>query len=489
MNTSKGAKWIRADFHLHTRADEKWFKYAGEGNSFVNDYVQKLKEENIGVGIITNHNKFNKDEYKAIRKKAKKENIYILPGVELNVKEGQNGIHTLIVFEPETWLENGVDYINQFLTKTAPPDEADFRHNSGRSNDDFTNTITLLDSYKKPYFIVLAHVNQRNGFFEELGGRRLDFAKEPKFQKNVIGIQKFTSRKQNLISDVFNKEIALIEGSDPKSIADVGKDKKCFFKLSDYNFDAVKYALLDHKYRISSEIPVQENAYIKSIKYETGKLADKTIFLNPAMNNLIGIRGSGKSSVLETIRYALDIELDNKISEDVEYKNNIVRDTLGAGGKIIFDIEKNGEKYTFEKGTTGSAQCITKAELKVNSLIKSFYFGQKDLSKIGQTNIGNKEFVYRLIGELDKEQKIKSSEIAGKIRHIYNQIQEIDKTTTLIPDIKTKIIELKQNIADNEKYGLKEKLEKEISFTHDADKIKYIKSEVSTIIKQYEDFS
>ena len=347
MNTSEGAKWIRADFHLHTKADEKWFKYAGEVNSYVNDYVQKLKDENIGVGIITNHNKFDKDEYKAIRKKAKKEDIYILPGVELNVKEGQNGIHTLIVFEPETWLENGIDYINRFIAETTPIDANDFNQNSGRSKHGLIETITSLDEYHKNYFIVLAHVNQKNGFFEELGSRRLDFAKEPVFQKNVIGIQKFTGENQNLINDVFNKEIARVEGSDPKSIEDIGKGKQCFIKLSDSNFEAVKFALLDYKYRVENEIPKQENAFIKSIKYEAGKLADKTIFLNPAMNNLIGIRGSGKSSVLETLRYALDIELDNKITEDVKYKNNILRDTFGAGCKIIFEIVKNGEKYTF----------------------------------------------------------------------------------------------------------------------------------------------
>lgn len=488
MNTSKGAKWIRADFHLHTRADEKWFKYKGEVNTFVNNYVQKLKDENIGVGIITNHNKFNKDEYKAIRKKAKKENIYILPGVELNVKEGLNGIHTLIVFEPETWLENGVDYINQFLTKTEPPNNNDFKFHNDCSNHNLLQTIDLLNKYEKPYFIVLAHVSSDNGFFNELGGKQIEnLAKKDLFKENIIAFQAIKNIHLNKSKNWIDKLPALVEGSDPKSIEDIGKGKQCFIKLSAYNFDAVKYALLDHKYRIANEIPKHENAFIKSIKYETGKLADKTIFLNPAMNNLIGIRGGGKSSVLETLRYALDIELKEETSEDFKYKNKIVTDTLGAGGKIIFEIEKNDKKYTFEKGTTGRAKCVNNPELKVT--IKSFYFGQKDLSKIGQNNVSNKEFVYRLIGELDKEQKIKTNEIVGKIRRIYTQILEVEKKTALIPDVKSRIAELKQSIEDIEKFGLKEKLEKEINFNNDADKIKYIKSEVLNIINQYEEFS
>lgn len=39
-----------------------------------------------------------------------------MPGVELTVKEGANGVHTLIVFNPDEWLENGNNYIQTFLT-------------------------------------------------------------------------------------------------------------------------------------------------------------------------------------------------------------------------------------------------------------------------------------------------------------------------------------------------------------------------------------
>ena len=40
--------------------------------------------------------------------------FFILPGVELTVKEGANGVHTLIVFNPDEWLENGNNYIQTF---------------------------------------------------------------------------------------------------------------------------------------------------------------------------------------------------------------------------------------------------------------------------------------------------------------------------------------------------------------------------------------
>jgi len=57
-----GSVWLKADFHLHTKADKE-FKYNGDENYFVRDYVEQLKKVDIVTGIITNHNKFDKDEF------------------------------------------------------------------------------------------------------------------------------------------------------------------------------------------------------------------------------------------------------------------------------------------------------------------------------------------------------------------------------------------------------------------------------------------
>ncbi|MCR8828152.1 hypothetical protein [Pseudosulfitobacter koreensis] len=36
-----GAQWVRADFHLHTRADKE-FRYDGDADRFVASYVEVL---------------------------------------------------------------------------------------------------------------------------------------------------------------------------------------------------------------------------------------------------------------------------------------------------------------------------------------------------------------------------------------------------------------------------------------------------------------
>jgi predicted metal-dependent phosphoesterase TrpH len=80
-----GSEILCVDFHLHTQRDKE-FKYTGEENSFVGDYVDALKQKDISIGVITNHNKFDIGEFKALRKKARQNDIFLLPGVELSIK-------------------------------------------------------------------------------------------------------------------------------------------------------------------------------------------------------------------------------------------------------------------------------------------------------------------------------------------------------------------------------------------------------------------
>jgi len=89
-------------FHLHTAADKE-FRYSGDSSYYHSNCFDALAKAGIRLGVITNHNKFDLGEFKALRSAAKKKGIALLPGVELSVSEGSNGIHTLVVFSEE-WL-------------------------------------------------------------------------------------------------------------------------------------------------------------------------------------------------------------------------------------------------------------------------------------------------------------------------------------------------------------------------------------------------
>ncbi|NBL00094.1 MAG: hypothetical protein EOM50_19215, partial [Erysipelotrichia bacterium] len=320
-----GCEWVRCDFHLHTQKDKE-FKYFGEENSFVGDYVDALYNSGIKVGVITNHNKFDLAEYKAIKKSAKKKDVFILPGVELSLKDGKNGVHTLIIFNPDDWIKNNENHIDRFLT--AAFQGIDNRENENTCcNLDLNNLFVELEKLNKDYFIVFAHIEKRSGLISEYGGGRLSaLAQNHEFKKRVLGLQQLrTFDNIKKIKDWFGYEKAFVEGSDPKSIEEIRKGKTSFIKIGEYSFAAIKFALQDYESRLLNALPTCNHGYIKSASFKGGKLDSVKIPFSNGLNSLIGIRGSGKSSILETIRYALNLNADI----DSDYKNNLVKNTLG----------------------------------------------------------------------------------------------------------------------------------------------------------------
>lgn len=62
-----GSTYLKIDSHLHTQSDKE-FSFDGPDNTFINDYVEALVNKDIKVGFITNHNKFELSEFKALKR-------------------------------------------------------------------------------------------------------------------------------------------------------------------------------------------------------------------------------------------------------------------------------------------------------------------------------------------------------------------------------------------------------------------------------------
>ena len=74
----QGSTGVRADFHLHTRADNEFF-YTGDENSYFTSYVNALVVAGIHVGVVTNHNKFNVQEFKILKKRQGRRIFFCFP--------------------------------------------------------------------------------------------------------------------------------------------------------------------------------------------------------------------------------------------------------------------------------------------------------------------------------------------------------------------------------------------------------------------------
>jgi len=501
-----GTLWLRADFHLHTKADSE-FKYDDDENYFAKNYIDQLVKQDIRVGVITNHNKFALSEFKELRKNAEKEEIFLLPGLEFSISDGATGLHILIVFSDE-WIYNSENknYIEQFLNTSfigiANPLTAPYPN----SNYSLQEAYKTLNSFNKDYFFVLAHVDEKNGLFTELKGRNLDslINSEP-FEKKVLGLQKVRSienqKKIKEIIDGADRIPASVEGTDNsmEGISGIGNgnlvngiQQRTYLKLGAFNFEAIKYALLDEKYRLSKSIVTPSNGYIKSISFKGGKMDGKTVMLNHSMNNLIGIRGSGKSSILETVRYALDIELSED-NVDYKYKNGIVNALLESGGKITcIAVDDQSNEYRMEKILGDRTNIYKNDELQLglqpNAIIKKpIYYGQKDLSQIGDS-LSTESLINKLIGDRLLAKKREVEEKNQEVIRLINEIEKIDSKIARQPEFEAKQAELKLKIQVFKENEIDTKLEKQILYDKDANFIKRIENFETKIIDGLDEF-
>ena len=495
-----GSVWVRADFHLHTRRDKE-FEYTGEDARFVSFYIAGLIKRDIRVGVIANHNKFDYEEFKNLRKQARKEEIILLPGLELSVKDGSHGIHVVVVFS-DAWISNqeSKNYIQSFIDVTFAG-QSNFENENARSNHDLLETIRELDKFGRDYFLIFAHVEANNGLWKGLsGGRIRDLGKDELFRRRTFGFQKVRTRTdrdkvREWLGDWYPAEV---EGSDCKSVDQIGQGNACYLKIGDFTFEAVKYALLDYANRVSMEPKKHERSHILSATFEGGVLQGKTIHFSSELNTLIGIRGSGKSSILEALRYALDIPFGEK-TLDREYKNNLVGHTLGSGGKITIQaIDERGQRYEIRRINREQPDVyvggVVQPGISILETIlnKPIYFGQKDLSSTGEGF--EKDLVEKLVGEKLREIRARIEAQRQKVVEAVENLKRLSMTEEKKKEYKAKQQDAEFKLKFYKDHGVEEKLQKQVDFDTDSRKCSQIVSftkgylsDLEALINRYED--
>ena len=438
----RGAEWVRADFHLHTNADGE-FKYGGDESFYNSAYVEALHAAEIRLGVITNHNKFDFEEFKALRQTARKKGIGLLPGVELSVNDGANGIHTLVVFS-DAWLENGEDHINPFLTIAFEGKiPAQYQQENGRSSLSLIDTIKKLEGYHKDFFLVFAHVEQASGLWHELDGGRLgELGSNEHFRRRTLGFQKVRTHdgagkdKRNRVQMqqwLNNWYPAEVEGSDPKTIDTIGQGKqRCYLKLGELSFEAAKFALFDHAHRVRATLPEPRQAVlVRQVRFDGGALDGLTVPFSPSLNCLIGPRGNGKSAVIECLRHALDFRAES----DERYKSGLVERMLSPAGKVVVEaVDEFGRNVRIERERTGKSAVYLDGEyrdISPGSVLKDIlYFGQKDLSTRSESF--DESFLDKLLTDRIDPQPQEEAALIEGVRQAARQLKETLEATEKI---------------------------------------------------------
>ena len=486
-----GATWVRTDFHLHTIKERdasrkelrtEWKNEDGtyREEEFVNAFVARLRAEEIRVACITNHDHLDYREYKAIAKLAAKDDILVLPGIELNTHAGSDGVHTLVIFNPDDW-DAADTRIANFLNGQFPGG----KKQGQVTQDSLAVCMAKLDQLstaerKLDYFIVFAHVDSENGLLKSVKGpnlQQLFRSCETTWKKRVLGFQK--SRRPPAVTAEMLAEIplpALLEGSDPSnSINDVGAADNgvCYLKISDLSYAAVKFALCHHKLRVTRELPVDSaRILIQSLEIQTHGKGVFGQFFAKDLNCLIGSRGSGKSLVIETLRWTL-----GKVpgTGDDAYKQELLDAFLQKGGKAVLrGIDKNGDPVVITRHYLGKREQPA-PEVQINGKPSRLspdilfpgllYFGQKDLGMRSEQS--DTQLFDQLLGPLPDALTEQIERKLGKLKSTAEKFLAARQAKETDDEYAYELNALNGKLDEFKKKGIEDKLRDITLFDHD----------------------
>lgn len=447
------AKWWRIDFHTHTPAS-KCFKNSKAINTYDEDrkieeakkWLLKAKENKLDAVAITDHNSVAWiDRIRKAKEKLKTEYKnekfpIIFPGVELSVST--NKIHILVIFSPNISQSN----LNSFMSICQILEEDFGDTNRYITEEDLIKAIKKFKIEKKENILVIpAHFYNTKGAGKELADTNVLETFMKRLDIDGIEIRDLEGYKR--VNDYINKgilpNVGTIIGSDNPGVKEgehhidgIGS-KYSWIKMSDISLEGIRQALLDPESRILNVEKVDDNqdnpnqvehSYISGIEIKRLKhINNINIRLSPNLNCIVGPRGSGKSTLIESIKVAIDnATLSNtKILSKTYQKDSEINlyYNFGDNSKYLINTKKVN----------------TKLEIKVDSE------QEKNISnppKFNSTIFGQKE-IYNLV---DEDINIDTNDISPILKQIDNNITH-DKTY-IDESIINKLDEIKSLVKD-----------------------------------------
>ena len=301
--------------------------------------VEKAVEIGISVLAITNHN--NASGVIPFQEAAAGSGITIFPGFELYSAEG---IHILCIYPPHTKETQLGLFLGAYgITQPEP--------SSDPSNKSF---IEILREVRQQGGVTIAaHVANNRGLFKALTGQPRIRAWQ---DENLLAIQipnQVQDLRQNHRKIVENKNleyrrdhpagedlaIAVVNASDIVEPDDLDyPSATCWIKMSEVSIEGLRQAFLDPGSRIRlnpqlGKMETDDHAELVAMAWEGGFLDGAAVHFNQNLNVLLGGRGAGKSTIIESVRYVLGLDPIAK-DANVKHTKGSFDQVLRSGTKI-----------------------------------------------------------------------------------------------------------------------------------------------------------
>ena len=294
--------------------------------------VEACRRAGIDAIAVTDH--YRARSAKGLISLAESAGIFVFPGFEAVTKDG---VHLICLFNPG----NDVEKLERLIGACVHDDQSE----SPVGKFDVIELLQLARDWGAVAYA--AHVAGKGGLLRALSGQsRMNTWRSPDLLACALA-GPVRSAPANLRPIIENKNpeyrrdtpIAVLNASDvsdPAQLVDAGAS--CWIKMSEVTVEGLRQAFLDpsSRIRLASDPVPDAHAEIMSIAWQGGFLDGTAIGFNENLNVLVGGRGAGKSTVIESLRHVLDLD---PIGEEAKQAHRgIVSKVLKNGTKISLRV-------------------------------------------------------------------------------------------------------------------------------------------------------
>lgn len=441
-----GATYYKCDFQVHTPRDASWdgarATTVDERRAYAEELVQACREKGLNAIAITDHHDFTFFPYvkaaaaaevdQAGKAIPEEDRIVVFPGVELTLSSPPCQVILLLDTDfDEAKLGAILTALTIDITDETQSKLASVNSVSPASVTSLNDLEDKLNqrSWLKGRFILLPNVTDggyktlfRNGFdahYKEMRcvGGYIDGDYEPTSvgKKNIL-----EGRQQGN----GYKPLAVFQTSDnrKRNHSDLGSHTT-YVKWSEPTAEALRQACLAKESRLSLSEPQMPSVWIVSLTVSDSKfLGSVELNLNQQYNAIIGGRGTGKSTILEYLRWGLcDQPVESEELDIVQDKRkNLIDNTLQkVDGEVEVEFLLNDVMHIVKRNSSkkeillkiGGGDFERATEHQIRNLLPIQAYSQKQLSSVGVRIDELKRFI-----ELPIKQEL--DEVGSEVRGI-----------------------------------------------------------------------
>lgn len=391
--------------------------------------------------------------------------IVVFPGFEVASNDKS---HFVCLFSEDTTE----DQLNRYLGRLQLVDPKDGIRPSELSSEELITAVDTLGG-----FIYAAHCTQDNGILKN----RLDHVwKLPQLRAAQIpgAIEDLSNIEQDFYKKVVlnkqeayrrDRKMAIINAKDiakPDDLEQLGAT--CLIKMTRPNFKAFKIAFCDpeSRVRLNSQKSLKTIGRIVNLSITGGYLDGVKIEFSDHLNTVIGGRGTGKSTLLECIRFALNLEPKGR--QAIKSFKEIIKENLGQEkGRVeiqVISSAQNGKKYTISR-RYGELPIVRDSEGNVSSFLPKDLlpgidiYGQNEIYDLAQDENNQIKLLDRFLSQdieyENKHKRILKSLESNKI-FLNSSIIECDDLKAVL----SKLPKLREKLETFIETGIHEKLAK-----------------------------